>query len=399
MDALPQPSATRVRQIVAVALSRTVLLTRAAVCLTTAVVGLLVHSDGVVSAALVVVLLLSTAAGVAALPRWPTLVRSPVPLLSADAVLVLAVLGLSRGGLTYFAFAAGSAALAGAALGFAAIPLWAAQTVQGLVVCAVLLNTADPGDALAGFLLAAPPAAVLAGIGTVLARRVLIRQMSRTVRLITDAQRSAAAAERARLARELHDSVAKTLRAMSLAAVALPGSLRRQPALAEQLAGVISQGATAASQEARQLIDGMRLDAPDEDFATTLRRVCALWSAETGISATATVGPVEPPVAVRYELARIAGEALVNVHRHAAATRVGVTVSERGRGLVMTVRDNGRGFDAPYGEDPAALQQLQHRGHAGIVGMMERARTIGGTLTVESEPGLGTLIRVRVPVL
>ncbi len=52
-----------------------------------------------------------------------------------------------------------------------------------------------------------------------------------------------------------------------------------------------------------------------------------MWSAETGISATATVGPVEPPVAVRYELTRIVGEALVNVHRHAAATRVGVTVT------------------------------------------------------------------------
>ncbi|GAB3268118.1 sensor histidine kinase [Kineosporia babensis] len=393
MDALSQH---RVQQIVAVALSRTVLLTRAVVCLTTAIVGLLVQTDGIRSAALIVVLLISTAAGVAALPRWPTLVRSPVPLLTADAVLVMVVLALSKGGMTYFVFAAGAAALAGAALGFAAIPLWTAQTVQGLVVCAVLLDNEEVPAALAGFLLAAPPAAVLAGIGTVLAKRVLTRQMSQTVELITDAQRSAAAAERARLARELHDSVAKTLRAMSLAAVALPGSLRRQPALAEQLADVISQGATAASQEARQLIEGMRLDAPEEDFATTLRRVCALWSAETGISATATVAPVEPPVAVRYELTRIVGEALVNVHRHAAATRVGVTVTERGRGVILTVRDNGRGFDVPYEADLAALQ---HRGHAGIVGMMERARTIGGTLTVESEPGLGTLIRVRVPVL
>jgi signal transduction histidine kinase len=392
-------SQQRVRQIVALALSRTVLLTRAAVCLTAAVVSLLVQTDGVRSALLIVVLLLSTAAGVAALPRWPALIRSPVPLLTADAVLVLVVLGLSKGGMTYFVFAAGAAALAGAALGFAAIPLWAAQAAQGLVVCTVLLNADGRGEipaSLAGFVLAAPPAAVLAGIGTVLARRVLIRQMSQTVELITDAQRSAAAAERARLARELHDSVAKTLRAMSLAAVALPGSLRRQPALAEQLADVISQGATAASLEARQLIEGMRLDAPEEDFATTLRRVCALWSAETGISATATVAPVEPPVAVRYELTRIAGEALVNVNRHAAATRVGVVVTERGRGLVMTVRDNGRGFEVPYEADLAALQ---HRGHAGIVGMMERARTIGGTLSVESEPGTGTLIRVRVPVL
>jgi len=393
VDELPQQ---RVRQIVALALSRTVLLTRATVCLTSAVVSLLVQPDGVRSALLIVVLLLSAAAGVAALPRWPTLVRSPVALLTADAGLVLVVLALSKGGMTYFLFAAGAAALAGAALGLAAIPLWAAQTVQGLVVCAVLLSTEEVPASLAGFLLVAPPAGVLAGIGTVLARRVLIRQMSQTVELITNAQRSAAAAERARLARELHDSVAKTLRAMSLAAVALPGSLRRQPALAEQLASVISQGATAASEEARQLIDGMRLDAPEEDFAETLQRVCALWSAETGISATATVAPVEPPVAVRYELTRIAGEALVNVHRHAAATRVGVVVTERGRGLVMTVRDNGRGFDVPYADD---LVKLQHRGHAGIVGMMERARTIGGTLTVESEPGLGTLIRVRVPVL
>jgi signal transduction histidine kinase len=96
---------------------------------------------------------------------------------------------------------------------------------------------------------------------------------------------------------------------------------------------------------------------------------------------------------VRYELTRIVHEALTNVARHAEATRVGVVVRAERRGrLTLTVRDDGKGFVVP--ED---VETLQHTGHAGIVGMMERASALGGELTIASTPGTGTVVRVQVP--
>ena len=98
------------------------------------------------------------------------------------------------------------------------------------------------------------------------------------------------------LARELHDSVAKTLRGITFAALALPASLRRQPALAEQLATTVSEGAEAAAREARELLEALRVDAADRPFPDTVRMACRQWSERTGIGVEASVAPVEPPV-------------------------------------------------------------------------------------------------------
>jgi signal transduction histidine kinase len=271
--------------------------------------------------------------------------------------------------------------------------LWAAQLVQGFVVCATVLRDTHPPAVAATFLLAAPVAGLLAGIGAVLTTRALVGQMRLSVMRVATAQRSAAALERSRLARELHDSVAKTLRGMSLAALALPGSLRRQPGLAEQLAGAISSAAVAADRETRELLEGLRLDSPDEDFGSTLDRLCRAWSTRTGISARAEVAALDLPVPVRYELTRIAHEALTNVADHAHATRVTVELAQRGRSVALAVRDDGMGFVVP--DDLVALQD---HGHLGVVGMVERAQTIGGRLQVVSTPGGGTTVRALVPL-
>jgi len=388
----PATAGAALAQVVAAALVRTALLARAAATATAAAVGLLVAGDRSRTLVLLAVLAVTTAAQVAALGRRPALVRARIAVLATDAVLLLVVLALSQGGLAYFTYGAGSAALAGVLLGTAAAPLWAAQTVQGFVVAAVVLRATQPPATVAPFVLAAPMAGVLTGVGAALATRALTAQLHRSVALIATAQRAAAAQERARLARELHDSVAKTLRAVSLAAVALPGSLRRQPALAEQLAGAVSAGAHAASREARDLIDGLRLDVPHEPFRDTLAGILRAWTGRTGVPAHARIDPAEPSLPVRYELARIAHEALANVERHAGATYVEVDLTERDGTLTLAVRDDGRGFTVPRD-----LTALLHDGHAGLVGMAERARVAGGALAVTSTPGAGTEVRVRVP--
>jgi signal transduction histidine kinase len=211
--------------------------------------------------------------------------------------------------------------------------------------------------------------------------------------VVASAQRSAATSERARLARELHDSVAKTLRGVSLAALALPSSLRRHPELAEQLASTVSQGATAAAREARELLDGLRLDIPEQDFATTLDGICQQWSRAFGIPVQLVAAAVDPPVAVRYELCRILQEALGNIARHAHASRIAVKLSQTRRHLRLQIGDDGRGFPVP-----ADLSELRTGNHYGIIGMRERAQAIDGILHVASRPGVGTTVEVAVPL-
>jgi signal transduction histidine kinase len=90
-------------------------------------------------------------------------------------------------------------------------------------------------------------------------------------------------------------------------------------------------------------------------------------------------------------LFRIAQEALNNVRKHSHASAVDLTVDFRG-GVTVTIADNGAGF-----EMPASTSDLAECGQLGIMGMQERTRLLGGTLSVHSEPGAGTTVAVKVP--
>jgi signal transduction histidine kinase len=368
-----------------------VLLARAAATLTAGAVGLRLVADPRPLLAALAVVAVTTAAGLAVLSRHPHVARHPVPVLAADTAAVLGVLALDRGGVTFYCCAVGASALAGVLAGMWALLPAAAHTALGYTVAAAVLPVgADPR--LAGFVLTFPIACVLAAAGAAVATAALRRYVELSVRVVASAQRTAAASERARLARELHDSVTKTLRGVSFAALALPQSLRRHPALAEQLAGTVSRGAEAAAQEARELVDGLRLDTLDGDFADTVQAICRQWSQSYGIPVRLATTPVDPPVAVRYELARILQEALHNVARHAAAGRTTVSLHRGGRHLLLRIHDDGRGFGLP-----ADLSQLRAAQHFGLIGMYERAATVDGSLHVASAPGRGTTVEVTVP--
>jgi signal transduction histidine kinase len=96
---------------------------------------------------------------------------------------------------------------------------------------------------------------------------------------------------------------------------------------------------------------------------------------------------------VSATLLRIAQEALSNAARHARADRVGVTLSFMGDEVTLDVRDDGTGFD------PAAVPARTRTGGFGLDGMRARAERIAGSLTVESEPGHGTAVSARVPLV
>ncbi len=195
-------------------------------------------------------------------------------------------------------------------------------------------------------------------------------------------QAYAAAEERARLAREMHDSLVKTLHGIGLSVEALPILMARSPARAEREAAAIGGAIRVALGEARELVDGLR------DGRALLPLPDAVRRAAPHAEVTVTGHP-DPPPPVRYELLAVLREALANAARHAASATVAVVLTETS----LTVRDDGPGFDCPP-DWPVAFTDA---GHYGLLGMAERAGRAGCELTVVSAPGAGTSVTLAFP--
>lgn len=103
------------------------------------------------------------------------------------------------------------------------------------------------------------------------------------------------------------------------------------------------------------------------------------------------------PLPAKIALYRILQEALANGYRHAGATRQTVRVDREGERVILTVSDNGRGFD-PQRVLAAEADVGVEGGHFGLRGIQDRVDMLGGTFSVESTPGQGTVLRVSVPV-
>jgi signal transduction histidine kinase len=203
---------------------------------------------------------------------------------------------------------------------------------------------------------------------------------------------AAAAEERARLAREMHDSLAKTLRGIALSASALPLWVSRDGERALAEAERISAAIEIASREARGLITGLRDDAVTIPLPTAIRQKVVEWGTEHGVGVRCELDPeADVPLRARYETLSILSEALVNVARHARAQNVEVRLARLGDEVSLTLSDDGRGFQLPE------LPELAREGHFGLVGLHERAKRIGGSVSVSSCPGAGTVVVATLP--
>lgn len=206
-------------------------------------------------------------------------------------------------------------------------------------------------------------------------------------RLRDEIRRSAAATERSRLARDLHDAVTQALFAASLKAEAI--RRRWEPSTEEARANVedVERLARGALAEMRTLLMEMRPDTLAEASLQTL--VEQLVAAAGGSSRVAVELDVRPgaqlPQNVRVALFRIAQESLQNMSRHSGATRAWVMLDMSGPVVVLTVRDDGHGFD----EEQVTPE------HFGLAMMRERAADAGITVAIESGLGRGTTVSAR----
>jgi signal transduction histidine kinase len=196
--------------------------------------------------------------------------------------------------------------------------------------------------------------------------------------------------ERNRVARELHDSVTQNLFGVVLAADAAATLLERDPAAARAQLDRVQELARAGMEELRSLIFELRPAAlADEGLAATLRKhIGVLRRVHHQDIALKVAGTPRPGGAHDGDVFRIAQEAVHNAVRHARAEHIAVGLDARNGHLVLTVDDDGVGFD------PAAAAVRGRR--LGLTSMEERARALGGALTIDSRPGEGTRVRLEV---
>ena len=238
----------------------------------------------------------------------------------------------------------------------------------------------------------------LAAIGGAALRGVLRRASQVDAALQRSLAQAAAAEERARLARELHDSVTKTLHGISLSASALVEWCQRDPALVPMRARDLAAAAEIGAKEARALIEGLRRDLGDGPLELALSAMTERFALQSGLLVRSSCEPgLHPDPTPRYELLQILGEALANVAKHAQATSVQVSLcrpsASLGEQVVLTVTDDGRGFDV--GRD---LEDWRRAGHYGLLGMAERVTRVGGSMRCERGTTGGTTLIAVVPL-
>jgi signal transduction histidine kinase len=209
-------------------------------------------------------------------------------------------------------------------------------------------------------------------------------------RLFEQAQHVAATNERQRLARELHDSVSQALYGIALGARTARTLMDDDPAKAIEPLDYVVSLASAGQAEMRALLFELRPESLAlEGLIVALEKQVAATAARYGIELTAELG-MEPDLtlAEKEVFYRIAQEALHNIVKHAHATSATLRLTATGEQLLLEIIDDGVGFET--GSD--------FPGHIGLVSMRERASSIGGTFTIESTPGSGATVRLRLPL-
>ncbi|MFI7213473.1 sensor histidine kinase [Micromonospora maritima] len=198
------------------------------------------------------------------------------------------------------------------------------------------------------------------------------------------------AAERQRLAGEIHDTIAQGLSSVVMLIQAADAELDRDPGQARRHLDLAVDTARSNLAEARAVVAAL---APAElagsPLVEAVRRVSDRFLAETGVPVVLTMPQAHPslPTPVEVVLLRVAQEALANARKHADAGQVEVRLERRDDAVVLEVRDDGRGFTGPPTGD----------GY-GLAGMRHRVEQVAGTLRVTSSPGAGTTVRAEVPI-
>ena len=197
-----------------------------------------------------------------------------------------------------------------------------------------------------------------------------------------------ALAERLVIARDLHDSLAKSVHGIRMLAETLTADLEETQHQDSTLSRTLFESADEASREARLILDGLRVTNHEQSsLLDWLIDQVYRWGARTGVevvcSQTGGNSDHQPfSSEVVWHIQRILGEILTNIEKHAHATTVFVDLSVDSTSLTLEIRDNGIGLSSGCVHTPA-------EGHYGIEGMFERAHILNATLTIDGHSAAG----------
>jgi len=229
-------------------------------------------------------------------------------------------------------------------------------------------------------------AVVLLGGLVWLGFRMRVRQIGSRFALVLE--------ERARLAREIHDTLAQGFVGISSQLDAVAMSMPENGSPARQYLEMARRMARHSLTEARRSMMDLRASVlEDRDLAAALEAGARVWTAGQPVEVSVeAIGDRQPlPQEMEQQLLRIAQEAVANIVKHANASRIGIKLERESKSLRLRIVDNGRGFEE---RDAFAT----HGGHFGLIGMRERAERLGGELRLASQPGQGTEVEVSVPL-
>ncbi|TCO36061.1 signal transduction histidine kinase [Kribbella steppae] len=282
------------------------------------------------------------------------------------------------------------------------LPFWpACAVVAGMVVTTVVVWTRmtdrlDPTIVLGPVCVAVLAVSAYRALERdAQARQALLDDLHAAQGDLADAQHQAGVlAERGRLSREIHDSVAQGLSSINLLLQAAEREWDDRPVAAREHAAQAAATARDGLDEVRRVVRDLapaELAAGGPALPDALRQTCERLAAHSGVDVQVQVHgtPLALGPEVETALLRTARGALANVLEHAAASTAVVTLTYQPDAVVLDVRDDGRGLGAGS-SDP-------DRGR-GLAGIRDRLQALGGTLVLESEPGEGTALAASIPL-
>jgi signal transduction histidine kinase len=309
----------------------------------------------------------------------------------------------------FWSWIAGSGLAGGPAVGWVSMLLCAY-----LLASAVLLHDliSVTGTAVAAVALAAlfaphsetPPVWVAAAVGALAIavafhKRYLDRRLSNTLRhnvIIRSQAQGAREAERQRIAADFHDGPLQSFISFQMRLEIVKKLLARDVAAAADELRQLQELCRSQVGELRSFVRSMRPADEGVSLPASLSRMLDQFQRDTGISATFSGGNLHDPaeIEVSLELLQIVRETLNNIQKHSGATRIALSIGMIDHRIEIRAEDNGSGFpfSGTFSLDELELLRL------GPVSIKRRVRMLGGDLQLDSRPGQGASLKIRIPV-
>jgi len=219
-----------------------------------------------------------------------------------------------------------------------------------------------------------------------------LRNSREQLRALAAYLQSARESERSVIAREIHDELGSMLTGLKIDLSWLAGRLPVDQMHMLEKTRAMSKLVSSIIQSVRRISTDLRPGMLDDlGLVAAIEWQTQEFQGRTEICTqfTSTLGNGKLDRELDTAVFRILQETLTNVARHANATRVNITLKEKASGLILTVRDNGKGI---------TQRQISHRKSLGILGMRERALLLGGEIIIVGLPGKGTTVSVEFPI-